>query len=98
MLNQHDVQRIAQLAKLRLDGQQAQAMQQQLNRFLQMVERMQAAETDGVEPLTHPLDMVQDFALRLADDVVSESNRREQNQQCAPAVENGLFLVPRVVE
>lgn len=98
MLNQDDVQRIARLAKLQLDEQQAQTMQTQLNRFLEVVERMQATPTDGVEPLTHPLDMVQDFQLRLADDAVSESNRREACQQSAPAVERGLFLVPRVVE
>lgn len=98
MLNQDDVQRIAQLAKLQPDEQQMHAMQTQLNRFLEVVERMQAAPTDGVEPLTHPLDMIRDFQLRLAEDTVSEDNQREANQRSAPAVERGLFLVPKVVE
>lgn len=93
-----DVQRIAQLAKLQFDEAQTQDMQTQLNRFFSVVEKMQSAPTDGVEPLTHPLDMVQDFQLRLADDVASEANQREANQQSAPAVEKGLFLVPKVVE
>lgn len=93
-----DVQRIAQLARLQFNEAQTQDMQTQLNRFFDVVEKMQSAPTDGVAPLTHPLDMVQDFQLRLAEDVASESNQREVNQQSAPAVEKGLFLVPKVVE
>ncbi len=59
---------------------------------------MRAVDTTGVEPLAHPVAAVQDIVLRLADDVVSEPDNREANQRSAPAVENGLFLVPKVIE
>jgi aspartyl-tRNA(Asn)/glutamyl-tRNA(Gln) amidotransferase subunit C len=55
-------------------------------------------DTTGVEPLTHPVAAVQEVALRLREDVASEPNQREANQQSAPAVERGLFLVPKVIE
>jgi aspartyl-tRNA(Asn)/glutamyl-tRNA(Gln) amidotransferase subunit C len=59
---------------------------------------MRAVDTSGVEPLYTPLSAVQDVALRLREDVVTETDQRERNQASAPAVEAGLFLVPRVVE
>jgi aspartyl-tRNA(Asn)/glutamyl-tRNA(Gln) amidotransferase subunit C len=59
---------------------------------------MQAVNTKGVEPLAHPVATIQEVALRLRDDVISEPNNREANQQSAPAVERGLFLVPKVIE
>ena len=55
-------------------------------------------DTTGLEPLTHPVEVVQAVALRLREDVASEANQREANQQSAPAVERGLFLVPKVIE
>jgi aspartyl-tRNA(Asn)/glutamyl-tRNA(Gln) amidotransferase subunit C len=55
-------------------------------------------DTSGVEPLTHPVETVQAVSLRLRDDAVSEPNQREANQRSAPAVERGLFLVPKVIE
>ena len=69
-----------------------------INEFFAIVERMQAEDTSGVQPLAHPLAAVQPVALRLQDDVASEPNQREANQQSAPAVERGLFLVPKVIE
>ena len=59
---------------------------------------MEAVDTQGVQPLHHPVAMVQDIALRLMPDVVSEPNAREANLQNAPATQDGLILVPRVIE
>jgi aspartyl-tRNA(Asn)/glutamyl-tRNA(Gln) amidotransferase subunit C len=59
---------------------------------------MRAVDTSGVEPLSHPVAAVQDVALRLREDVASEPDNREANQRSAPAVERGLFLVPKVIE
>ena len=59
---------------------------------------MRSVDTTGIEPLAHPYATVQDVTLRLRDDQVSEPNQREANQRSAPAVENGLFLVPKVIE
>lgn len=97
-LTPQDVSRIALLARLELsDAEQAQ-MLAQLNGFFDIVERMRAVDTTGVAPLYTPLSAVQDVTLRLRDDAVSESDRRAANQASAPAVEEGLFLVPRVIE
>ncbi|VTU13061.1 aspartyl/glutamyl-tRNA amidotransferase subunit C [Variovorax sp. PBL-E5] len=73
-------------------------MRGQINGFFDLVEQMRAVDTAGIEPLAHPVAAVQDVTLRLADDVVSEPDNREANQRSAPAVENGLFLVPKVIE
>jgi aspartyl-tRNA(Asn)/glutamyl-tRNA(Gln) amidotransferase subunit C len=70
----------------------------QINGFFDLVEQMRAVDTMGVEPLAHPVATVADVTLRLAEDVVTEPNNREANQRSAPAVENGLFLVPKVIE
>jgi len=70
----------------------------QINGFFAIVEKMRAVDTTGVEPLTHPVAAVQEVALRLREDVASEPNAREANQRSAPAVERGLFLVPKVIE
>jgi aspartyl-tRNA(Asn)/glutamyl-tRNA(Gln) amidotransferase subunit C len=59
---------------------------------------MRAVDTTGLEPLAHPVAANQEVALRLRDDIASEPNQREANQQSAPAVERGLFLVPKVIE
>ncbi|MCW7538943.1 Asp-tRNA(Asn)/Glu-tRNA(Gln) amidotransferase subunit GatC [Aquabacterium sp. A7-Y] len=97
-LTSDDVSRIALLARLELSGEEQAAMLHQLNDFFSIVERMRAVDTTGVEPLYTPLSAVQDVALRLREDVVTESNRREDNQRSAPAIEDGLFLVPKVIE
>jgi aspartyl-tRNA(Asn)/glutamyl-tRNA(Gln) amidotransferase subunit C len=70
----------------------------QINGFFDLVEQMRAVDTQGIEPLAHPVAAMQDIALRLRDDLASEPNNREANQRSAPAVERGLFLVPRVIE
>jgi aspartyl-tRNA(Asn)/glutamyl-tRNA(Gln) amidotransferase subunit C len=96
-LTPDDVNRIAQLARLELQGTEPAAMLTQLNEFFRVVERMSAVDTTGVEPLYTPLSAVQEVTLRLRDDVVTEADQRGANQRSAPAVEDGLFLVPRVI-
>ena len=97
-LTPEDVSRIAHLARLELQPAESDAMLGSLNDFFKIVDQMSAVDTAGVEPLYTPLSAVQQVQLRLRDDVVTESNQRERNQQSAPAVEDGLFLVPKVIE
>jgi aspartyl-tRNA(Asn)/glutamyl-tRNA(Gln) amidotransferase subunit C len=97
-LTPQDVSRIAHLARLELSADERLAMLAQLNDFFAIVEQMSAVDTGGVEPLYTPLSAVQDMPLRLRDDIVTEADEREANLRSAPAVENGLFLVPRVIE
>jgi aspartyl-tRNA(Asn)/glutamyl-tRNA(Gln) amidotransferase subunit C len=97
-LNSHDIDRIANLARLELKPAQSQRMLGQINGFFNIVEQMRAVDTTGIEPLAHPVATIQEIALRLRDDIVSEPNQREANQRSAPAVERGLFLVPKVIE
>jgi aspartyl-tRNA(Asn)/glutamyl-tRNA(Gln) amidotransferase subunit C len=97
-LTPHDVSRIAHLARLQLSAAEQADMLEQLNGFFGIVEQMSAVDTSGVEPLYTPLSAIQDVQLRLRDDAVTEPDQRERNQASAPAVEAGLFLVPRVIE
>ncbi len=97
-LTPQDIGRIANLARLELSASESERLLVQTNDFFKIVEKMRAVDTTGVEPLAHPLDTIQEIALRLRDDVVSEPNQREASQRSAPAVENGLFLVPKVIE
>ena len=89
-----DVKRIAHLARIEIDDVGAAAALQQLSGILGLIEEMQAVNTDGIEPMSHSQDVVQ----RLREDVVTESNQRALFQSIAPAVENGLYLVPKVIE
>jgi aspartyl-tRNA(Asn)/glutamyl-tRNA(Gln) amidotransferase subunit C len=93
-----DVRRIAHLARLELQPAEEAAMLAQLNGFFAIVEQMSVVNTSGVEPLYTPLAAVHPAALRLRDDVVTEGDERAANQASAPAVEDGLFLVPKVIE
>ena len=97
-LTPQDVSRIAHLARLELEANEQAAMLGQLNGFFRIVEQMSAVDTRGVEPLYTPLSAVQAVALRLRDDAVTEADQRERNQASAPVVEDGLFLVPKVIE
>ena len=97
-LNSQDISRIAHLARLELRPDESERMLTQLNGFFDIVEKMRAVDTAGVEPLPHPVAAIQEVALRLRADIASETNQREANQQSAPAVERGLFLVPKVIE
>ena len=97
-LTPQDVSRIAHLARLDLSAPEQSLMLTQLNDFFSVVEQMRAVNTTGVEPLFTPLSAVQHVQLRLRDDVVTEGDDRSANQRSAPAVEDGLFLVPKVIE
>jgi len=93
-----DIARIARLAQLAPDASHSERLLTQMNQFFSIVEQMRAVDTSGVVPLAHPVITQGDTGLRLRDDAVSEPNQREANQRSAPAVERGLFLVPKVIE
>ncbi len=97
-LTSSDIGRIANLARLELSSEHSERLLSQLNGFFDIVEQMNAVDTAGVEPLAHPTAVIDHVSLRLRPDVASEPNQREANQQSAPAVERGLFLVPKVIE
>jgi aspartyl-tRNA(Asn)/glutamyl-tRNA(Gln) amidotransferase subunit C len=97
-LNPSDIGRIANLARLELSSETSERMLTQLNGFFDIVEQMNAVDTQGVEPLAHPTAVIDHVSLRLRPDVASEPNQREANQKSAPAVERGLYLVPKVIE
>ncbi|TBO29325.1 Asp-tRNA(Asn)/Glu-tRNA(Gln) amidotransferase subunit GatC [Aquabacterium lacunae] len=100
-LTSQDVSRIAQLARLALREDESAAMLEQLNGFFEIVERMRAVDTTGVEPLSTPLSAIEDVTLRLREDAVTEDaagERREAHMANAPARDEGLFLVPKVIE
>ena len=94
MLSLEQISRIAHLARLELSPDEAAAMQQQLSDILAMVDAMAAVDTEGVEPMSHPQEVTQP----LRDDAVTEGDHREAFQQAAPQVEDGLYLVPKVIE
>lgn len=100
-LTENDVTRIARLSRLELDpAEKAQALTD-LNSILGLIEKLQAVDTKGIEPLAHPLSAIQDIELRLRDDIVTETpseTTRSRLMANAPAQENGLFLVPKVIE
>jgi len=93
-LNNEDVKQIAHLARLGVEQADLNEYARNLSDILHFVEAMNAEDTAGVEPMAHPLDMVQ----RLRPDAVTEENQRERFQAIAPQVEAGLYLVPRVIE
>ena len=93
-LSLQDVQRIAHLARIRVDEAEAAAYQTQLNGIFGLIEEMQGVDTCGVLPMAH----AQDLSQRLRADVVSESDHRAAFQSVAPQVESGLYLVPKVIE
>lgn len=94
-----DVSRIAKLAQLELNDQQKANSLAELNTIFGLVEQMRAVNTEGITPLSHPIAaLMPELALRLREDMVSEENQREHFQQVAPATQDGLYLVPRVVE
>jgi len=97
-LTSSDIQRIAGLARLELAPAESERMLGQINGFFDIVEQMRAVDTTGVEPLAHPVAAVREVDLRLREDIASEPDTREANQRSAPAVERGLFLVPKVIE
>lgn len=94
-----DVKRIAQLAQLELSEEQASTTLLQLNGIFALVEQMRGVDTAGIEPLSHPIAALQeDLSLRLRDDHATEPDRRDDYQNVAPAVQDGLYLVPKVID
>ena len=89
-----DVRRVAQLARLRLEDAQAEPMAAELNAIFGLIGEMQAVDTTGVDPMSHPRDLVQ----RLRPDRVTEPDRRDALLALAPRTEAGLYLVPKVIE
>jgi len=93
-LERTEVEKIAHLARLGLNEAEIPQTTATLNNILGLIDAMQAVDTRGIEPLAHPLEATQ----RLRADVVTELNQRDAYQAIAPAVENGLYLVPKVIE
>ena len=89
-----DLNQLTQLAKLTVDPAELEEMSARIDTVLALVDQLKAADLDGVAPMAHPLDAVQ--ALRA--DAVTERPQRERMQAMAPAVEDGLYLVPRVID
>ncbi len=98
-LSLNDIARLSKLAQLELNEQQSADALDKLNSIFSLVEQMKAIDTTGVAPLSHPIAAWRDdLALRLRDDVVSEANHRDDYQKPAPATQDGLYLVPKVIE
>lgn len=93
-LDTNQVRKIAHLARLRISSEEAEQYAEELSRILGLIEQMNAVDTRGVEPMAHPFDV----PLRLREDEVTEVDQREKFQAIAPAVEAGLYLVPKVIE
>jgi len=93
-LDKTQVEKIAHLARLQIDPADVPEYATNLSNILDLVEQMDAVDTEGVDPMAHPTDAVQ----RLREDVVTETDQRDQFQAIAPQVENGLYLVPKVIE
>ena len=93
-LSTSDVKRIAHLARIEVSDAEAEATLQKLSGILRLIEQMQAVDTAGITPMSHSQDVTQ----RLREDVVTAVNQRELFQSIAPAVEHGLYLVPKVIE
>ena len=93
-ISRKDIEKVAVLARIRVDEKQVSALETDLGNILDLVDQLAAADTANVEPMAHPLNAVQ----RLRADEVTETNQREAFQAIAPATENGLYLVPRVIE
>ena len=94
MLSLDEVRRIADLARIEVPEAAVAALQQQLNGIFGLIEQMRAVDTAGVEPMAHAVDVTQ----RLREDRVTETDQHELFQSVAPQVEDGLYLVPRVIE
>jgi aspartyl-tRNA(Asn)/glutamyl-tRNA(Gln) amidotransferase subunit C len=94
MLSLDEVRRIADLARIEVPEAAVAALQQQLNGIFGLIEQMRAVDTAGVEPMAHAVDVTQ----RLREDRVTETDQHELFQSVAPQVEDGLYLVPKVIE
>lgn len=89
-----EIQKIAHLARIKISDDVARETASSITDILSFVDQLQSVDTDGIEPMSHPMDALQ----RLRADEVSENNVRDQYQAIAPAAENGLYLVPKVID
>ena len=94
MIEAKDIEQVARLARSQIEDDQIPELTNRLDRILAMVDRMQSENTDGVEPMANPHDASQ----RLREDKVTESDQRDKLLANAPMAENGLFLVPKVID
>lgn len=98
-LDLSDVQRLATLAQLELSSEQSERTLAKLNSIFGLVEQLCAVDTEGVSPLRHPIAVVQpNLAIRLRADVVTATDQRDVFLACAPSVQDGLYLVPKVLD
>ena len=93
-IEQDEIEKIAELARIRIAEDQIGQVTRRITEILGMVDQLQAVDTSEVEPMANPLDATQ----KLRADIVTESNQREDFQAIAPAVEDGLYLVPKVID
>ena len=93
-IERSDIEKLGELSRIGITEENIAETTRSIGEVLNLVTQLQNADTDGIEPMAHPLDEVQ----RLRPDVVTEKNNRERFQAIAPAVEEGLFLVPKVIE
>ena len=93
-LSDDQIRRIARLARIAIGEEESAQVRDRLNRVLGLIDQLQAVNTAGIEPMSHALDVVQP----LRPDAVTESDQRARFQSGAPAVEGGLYLVPKVIE
>ena len=93
-ISKDEIEKVAYLARVQVDDTAMESLEKDLSNILDLVDELQAADTDNVAPMAHPLDATQ----RLRRDEVTEPNQREAFQNLAPEAEDGLYLVPRVVE
>ncbi|MGI9303469.1 MAG: Asp-tRNA(Asn)/Glu-tRNA(Gln) amidotransferase subunit GatC [Gammaproteobacteria bacterium] len=93
-LGSSDIKKIAHLARIAVSEEDIDVYARELSRILDLVEQMNAVDTDDIEPMAHPLDVTQ----RLRPDEVTEPNERDELQKLAPNAEAGLYLVPKVIE
>jgi len=97
-LSDDQVRRIARLARIEVRAEETKEVASRLNRVLGMIGEMSAVDTQGIEPMAHPLDALLPGGQRLRADEPTEGDKRELYQSVAPAVQDGLYLVPKVIE
>jgi len=92
--DESEVNKVAQLAKIRITGDEMEEVASRIKEILHLIDQMQSVDTDSIQPMSHPFDGQQ----ILRSDTVTEENNRDELQKIAPKVGNGLFLVPKVIE
>ena len=97
-LTLNDVHKVARLSQLNLSSDEAEQTLAQMNTIFGLIDQMSQVDTSGIAPLMHPIAMIQEMSQRLRTDAVSEPNNREANMANAPQADQGLFLVPKVIE